>query len=188
MTLSVEHVGCFARSPIRRLAYGCRSPDEANSGFGGVGRTHVHDREDRNDPMAQLYRWTATDVPPIMSENQPQEVAMLRRIAKVFIGLFLACVAVLGLFMVVIAFFAVMLTSRLAPDALPEMLHPTANELRWLLAAVAILFPLWFFRYARSLWLGLDQYFDPLPRGDSIEEIAKAKVDARSADVEPRKD
>ena len=51
--------------------------------------------------MAQLYRWTATDVPPIMSENQPQEVAMLRRIAKVFIGLFLACVAVLGLFMAV---------------------------------------------------------------------------------------
>lgn len=27
--------------------------------------------------------------------------------------------------------------------------------------AWAILFPLWFFRYARSLWLGFDQYVDP---------------------------
>lgn len=24
-----------------------------------------------------------------------------------------------------------------------------------------VLFPLWFFRYARSLWLGFDQYWDP---------------------------
>lgn len=27
----------------------------------------------------------------------------------------------------------------------------------------ALLFPLWFFRYARSLWLGFDQYMDPRP-------------------------
>lgn len=27
--------------------------------------------------------------------------------------------------------------------------------------AWALLFPLWFFRYARSLWLGFDQYVDP---------------------------
>jgi hypothetical protein len=27
--------------------------------------------------------------------------------------------------------------------------------------AFCLLFPLWFFRYARSLWLGLDYYFDP---------------------------
>ena len=24
-----------------------------------------------------------------------------------------------------------------------------------------LIFPLWFFRYARSLWLGFDQYMDP---------------------------
>lgn len=24
-----------------------------------------------------------------------------------------------------------------------------------------LLFPLWFFRYARALWLGFDQYWDP---------------------------
>ena len=29
------------------------------------------------------------------------------------------------------------------------------------IVAFIILFPLWFFRYARSLWLGFDQYVDP---------------------------
>ena len=27
--------------------------------------------------------------------------------------------------------------------------------------AFCLLFPLWFFRYSRSLWIGMDQYFDP---------------------------
>jgi uncharacterized protein (DUF983 family) len=30
-----------------------------------------------------------------------------------------------------------------------------------LLAAFCVLFPAWFFRYARSLWMGFDQYWDP---------------------------
>ena len=30
--------------------------------------------------------------------------------------------------------------------------------LSWPLGAFAILFPLWFFRYSRSLWLGIDLY------------------------------
>jgi uncharacterized protein (DUF983 family) len=88
--------------------------------------------------------------------------------------------------LVVIVFFAVMLTSRMAPDALPAMLHPTATELRWLLAAFSILFPLWFFRYARSLWLGLDQYFDPLPRGDAAEASTTAVEDAQQENAELR--
>jgi uncharacterized protein (DUF983 family) len=29
------------------------------------------------------------------------------------------------------------------------------------LASFCVLFPLWFFRYARSLWLAMDLYFDP---------------------------
>ena len=29
------------------------------------------------------------------------------------------------------------------------------------LAVFSLVFPLWFFRYARSLWLGFDQYWDP---------------------------
>jgi hypothetical protein len=38
---------------------------------------------------------------------------------------------------------------------------------RWLLwAALAfcVVFPLWFFRYARSLWLGMDHYVDRGPK------------------------
>jgi uncharacterized protein (DUF983 family) len=35
-----------------------------------------------------------------------------------------------------------------------------------LLLVFALLFPLWFFRYARSLWLGMDQYWDPRERND----------------------
>ena len=31
----------------------------------------------------------------------------------------------------------------------------------WIVAAFAVLFPIWFFRYARSLWLGFDHYWDP---------------------------
>jgi uncharacterized protein DUF983 len=30
-----------------------------------------------------------------------------------------------------------------------------------ILGAFCLLFPLWFFRYARSLWLAMDVYFDP---------------------------
>jgi len=31
----------------------------------------------------------------------------------------------------------------------------------WLLAVFCFGFPLWFFRYARGLWIALDVYFDP---------------------------
>ena len=31
----------------------------------------------------------------------------------------------------------------------------------WIAAAFAVVFPLWFFRYARSLWLGFDHFWDP---------------------------
>jgi len=36
--------------------------------------------------------------------------------------------------------------------------------------AVVLLFPLWFFRYARSLWLAFDLYFDPPANERSPEE------------------
>jgi hypothetical protein len=40
---------------------------------------------------------------------------------------------------------------------------PLANRvslatLSWPLGIFAVLFPLWFFRYSRSLWLGIDLY------------------------------
>ena len=31
----------------------------------------------------------------------------------------------------------------------------------WIVTAFALVFPVWFFRYARSLWLGFDHYWDP---------------------------
>jgi uncharacterized protein (DUF983 family) len=37
--------------------------------------------------------------------------------------------------------------------------HPTL--VLWIALAFALLFPFWFWRYARSLWLMLDQYLDP---------------------------
>jgi uncharacterized protein (DUF983 family) len=33
----------------------------------------------------------------------------------------------------------------------------------WVVTAFALVFPLWFFRYARSLWLAMDHYWDPTP-------------------------
>lgn len=40
-----------------------------------------------------------------------------------------------------------------------------ASERVLLLSCLAfcVLFPMWFFRYARSLWLGFDQFVDPRP-------------------------
>lgn len=37
----------------------------------------------------------------------------------------------------------------------------TGNKLMLGTVAFAILFPIWFFRYARSLWLGFDHFVDP---------------------------
>lgn len=39
--------------------------------------------------------------------------------------------------------------------------HGRSPILFWSMGAWCLLFPLWFFRYARSLWLGMDQYVDP---------------------------
>ena len=53
-------------------------------------------------------------------------------------------------------------------------LMPT-QYLLWSMAAFSVLFPIWFFRYARSLWIGMDHYLDPLP------EQQKEKSSERSA-------
>jgi uncharacterized protein (DUF983 family) len=51
---------------------------------------------------------------------------------------------------VLVAYLSLMLTDSASPEALLIGL-----------TAFCVLFPLWFFRYARSLWLALDCYFDP---------------------------
>lgn len=41
--------------------------------------------------------------------------------------------------------------------------HGRHPALFWGSLAWCLLFPLWFFRYSRSLWLGMDQFLDPQP-------------------------
>jgi uncharacterized protein (DUF983 family) len=52
--------------------------------------------------------------------------------------------------LVMVAYLALFFTTNISPEVL-----------LWSLTAFCLLFPLWFFRYARSLWLGMDEYFDP---------------------------
>ena len=52
--------------------------------------------------------------------------------------------------MITAAFFSLYLGFDISPD-----------RLLWPLTAFCVIFPLWFFRYARSLWLAFDEYFDP---------------------------
>lgn len=33
----------------------------------------------------------------------------------------------------------------------------------WIVTAFALAFPIFFFRYARSIWMGFDHYWDPTP-------------------------
>src|SRR5690606_30987936 len=57
------------------------------------------------------------------------------------------------------------LTALITAIAYPAMMFNGVSD-RYLVPgtlAFALLFPLWFFRYARSLWAGFDQYMDPRP-------------------------
>lgn len=54
--------------------------------------------------------------------------------------------------LVTIAYFALVFTN-----------YASAEMALWSVMAGGAIFALWFFRYARSLWLGFDHYWDPLP-------------------------
>lgn len=47
--------------------------------------------------------------------------------------------------------------------------HGRDPRLLWGSLGFCILFPLWFFRYARSLWLGMDHYVDPTVENDAVD-------------------
>jgi hypothetical protein len=58
------------------------------------------------------------------------------------------------------------LTALVVAIAYPLMLlnrWGTDMQQKGLTLGFALLFPLWFHRYARSLWLGFDQFHDPRP-------------------------
>ena len=47
-----------------------------------------------------------------------------------------------------------------------------ADEQRLIvLALFVIVFPLWFFRYARALWTALDEWLDPWPNEDEARQL-----------------
>jgi hypothetical protein len=46
----------------------------------------------------------------------------------------------------------------------------------WIVTAFAFVFPIWFFRYARSLWLGFDHYWDPTA-DDATEDEQGTRAD-----------
>jgi hypothetical protein len=56
------------------------------------------------------------------------------------------------------------------------VVYPLALFMQWLpiqtlnivVLAFSILFPIWFFRYARALWMGFDQFWDPRPGTESF--------------------
>lgn len=46
-------------------------------------------------------------------------------------------------------------------------------------ALVALLFPIWFFRYARALWIAFDERWDPWPN----EEERRRIVTSRNSEI-----
>jgi len=60
--------------------------------------------------------------------------------------------------LIVVPWYVAMMFTRALPDL----------ALNVITLLVAVMFPLWFFRYARSLWAGFDQYCDP--RKETPEE------------------
>ena len=53
----------------------------------------------------------------------------------------------------------------------------TGQQLHYLLITFTLLFPLWFFRYARGLWIAFDELFDPWPNEQESREQANASDD-----------
>jgi uncharacterized protein (DUF983 family) len=47
----------------------------------------------------------------------------------------------------------------------------TDSERLLVLSAFAILFPTWFFRYARALWIAFDEHWDPWPNEEEARQM-----------------
>ena len=63
------------------------------------------------------------------------------------------------------------LTALIVAIAYPILMFSKAvGESKLLIGCLAftLLFPMWFHRYARALWLGFDQFMDPRDRTDAI--------------------
>lgn len=49
----------------------------------------------------------------------------------------------------------------------------TGRQRLYFVASYALLFPVWFFRFARSFWVAMDEKFDPWPNELEARELAK---------------
>jgi len=47
------------------------------------------------------------------------------------------------------------------------------------LSALAVLFPTWFFRYARALWIAFDEHWDPWPNEEESRQMNREKQSAK---------
>ena len=77
-----------------------------------------------------------------------------QRDAGYFLGSIYVNYAVTGL-LVVILYFAMYFGEVLAND-----------QRLVLLGVFVVAFPIWFFRYARAVWMGVDEWLDPWPNED----------------------
>ena len=63
----------------------------------------------------------------------------------------------------------------------PIMLYRETITPRALLISATIfmvVFPIWFFRYARALWCGFDEWVDPVPTDTSKKPVASGSADS----------
>ena len=67
---------------------------------------------------------------------------------------------------VVVMYFAMYFTDSL-----------TNNGRLVVLGLFSVLFPLWFFRYARSLWIAFDEKFDPWPNEKEQRQLANRQLE-----------
>lgn len=66
-------------------------------------------------------------------------------------------------FLVVVIYFSLYLTKTF-----------TGRQLLWMLTAFSLLFPLWFFRYGRALWIAFDERWDPWPNEEERRVLTRA--------------
>jgi uncharacterized protein (DUF983 family) len=64
--------------------------------------------------------------------------------------------------LVVVCYFSLFLTGTL-----------TGKQLLWTLTTFSLLFPFWFFRYARALWIAFDERWDPWPNEEERRQLAR---------------
>jgi len=52
----------------------------------------------------------------------------------------------------------------------------TGKQLLVALTGLIVIFPLWFFRYARSIWIAFDELFDPWPNEQEQRELDRTAI------------